>query len=162
MSETTIEKVTVARFRASLAGLLIALLISACATIPEDFKQPGVTLLSVTPRAAEGGVLPEFDILLRVTNPNRKALDIAGLSYEFRLAGSKLVEGVASDLPRIEAYGEAEVGLRARADLLSGLGVLSRFLDKPGEPIEFEFEAEIDVGAFYPNVKITRSGLITL
>jgi len=105
---------------------------------------------------------PEFDILLRVTNPNRRALEIAGLSYEVRLAGSKVVDGVASELPRIEAYGEAEVMLRAHANLLGSLDLLARLMDDPGAPVDYEFTAEIDIGAFYPTVRVSRSGVVRL
>jgi len=145
---------------AAFAGLL-AVLLAGCVSLPSDFKQPGVTVVAFKPRVSNS-MSPEFDILLRVTNPNRKALDIAGLSYEVRLAGSKVVEGVASELPRIEAYGEAEVTLRAHADLLGSLGVLSKLLDDPGAPVDYEFVAEIDLGSFYPMLKISRTGTVRL
>jgi LEA14-like dessication related protein len=105
---------------------------------------------------------PEFDILLRVTNPNREALDIAGLSYQVHLAGSKVVEGVAGELPRIEAYGEAEVMLHARADLLGSIDVLSRLMENPGAPVDYRFDAEIDIGALYPMVRVERAGKFNL
>lgn len=128
--------------------------------MPADFKQPGVSVIAVKPRAINS-MTPEFDILLRVSNPNRKALEIVGLSYQVRLAGSKVVEGVASDLPRIEAYGEAEVMLRAHADLLGSLGVLSRVMNDPDTPVDYEFSAEIDLGTFYPTLKVRRSGILS-
>ena len=140
------------------AGLL-AVLLAACASLPADFKQPGVSVIAFKPRVLNS-MTPEFDILLRVTNPNRKALHIAGLSYELRLAGSKVVEGVAGDLPRIEAYGEAEVMLRAHADLLGSLGVLSKLMEDPGGPLDYELIAEIDFGSFYPTVRVNRSGSV--
>lgn len=117
-------------------------------------------MVAVKPRVINS-MTPEFDILLRVSNPNRQALEIAGLSYEVRLAGSKVIEGVASDLPRIEAYGESEVMLRAHADLLGSLGVLSRLMNDPNTPVDYEFNAEIDLGTFYPTLKVTRSGTLT-
>ena len=143
------------------AAILLAVLVAGCVSLPADFREPGVSVVSVRPRVLNS-MTPEFDILLRVTNPNRKALEIAGLTYRVSLAGSKVVEGVASELPRIEAYGEAEVMLRARADLLGSLGVLSRLMDNPGEPVDYEFNAEIDIGAFYPTVKVNKIGAISL
>jgi LEA14-like dessication related protein len=120
-----------------------------------------VSVVSVKPRVLNS-MTPEFDILLRVTNPNRKALEIAGLTYRVYLADSKVVEGVASDLPRIDAYGEAEVMLRARADLLGSLDVLSRLMDNPGAPVEYRFDAEIDIGTFYPMIRVERAGTLRL
>ncbi len=151
---------SLSRFVLCLA-VLSSLLLSACASLRSDFKQPGITVVAIKPRVLNS-MTPEFDILLRVTNPNRSALEIAGLSYELRLAGSRVIEGVASELPRIEAYGEAEVMLRAHADLLGSLGVLSRLMDEPESAVEYEFNAELDLGTFYPTLKVTRSGALKL
>lgn len=138
---------------------LILLVVAGCATVPADFKQPGVAVVSVTPRMSNG-IAPEFDIVLRVSNPNRSALAIKGLSYTIDLAGTEVVQGVASDLPKIAAYGEAEVTLGARADLIGGLNVLSRILADPASPIDFEFNAEIDIGTFYPVIKVNKRGMV--
>ena len=147
--------------RLLIVQLVILLCIGGCATLPSDFKEPGVSVLSVTPRILNGAA-PEFDIVLRVTNPNRKALDIVGLSYTIDLVGNRVIEGVASDLPEIAPYGEADVKLSATADLFGGLRVLSRLLTNPAEPVDFEFNAEIDVGTFYPMINVNRSGVISL
>ena len=147
--------------RLLLAYLLVWFVVSGCATMSPDFKEPGVSLVSVKPRILNG-VAPEFDILLRVTNPNRSELDIAGLSYNIYLVGNKVIEGVANDLPAIAAYGEAEVKLSATADLFGSLQVLTGLLADPTSPVEFEFNAEIDVGTFYPMINVNRTGVISL
>ena len=144
-----------------LAIGLLALLFAGCVSLPKDFRQPGVTVVSIKPRVLNS-MTPEFDILLRVTNPNRKALEIAGLTYRIFLANSKVVEGVASELPRIEAYGEADVMLRARADLLGSLDVLSRLMENPGAPVDYRFDAEIDIGMLYPMIRVDRAGTFRL
>ncbi len=146
-------------YRLILAAVVLPHFIGACATIPSDFRQPGVSVLSVTPRLGQG-IAPEFDIVLRVTNPNRRALALEGLTYTIDLAGYPVVDGVASDLPRIEAYGEAEVGLTARADLFRGLGLLADLMRHPEKPLDYEFSAEIDLGGFYPTVRVNRSGTL--
>lgn len=147
--------------RLGFIHLTFLFFVGACATLPSDFKQPGVSVISVTPRILNG-VAPEFDIVLQVTNPNRSALDIAGLSYTVNLSGSKVIEGVANDLPEIAPYGEAEVRLSATADLFGSLQVLSSLLADPTRPVEFEFNAEIDVGSFYPMINVNRVGVISL
>ena len=140
--------------------LVALLLLGGCVTLPSDFKDPGVTVVSVRPTLINS-IAPQFDILLRVTNPNRVDLDLAGLSYNIFLSGNKLIEGVASDLPLIPAYGEGEVRLQATADLLSSLRLLSGVLANPGTPIDFEFNAEIDLGTFYPMINIRKVGVIS-
>ena len=137
------------RLRCLLCSLL--LLLAACASLTSDFKEPAVSLVSITPQFSNVFV-PEFDILLHITNPNRNALDIAGLSYTIHLQGNKLIEGVANDLPIVEAYGEADIGLNARADLIGGISLISDLLNQPGDQIEFELNAEIDLGSLYPMI----------
>jgi LEA14-like dessication related protein len=146
------------RLRFVLCGLL---LLTGCATLQSDFKEPGVSLVSITPQI-KNLFAPEFDVVLRVTNPNRQALDIAGLSYTVHLQGNKLIAGVANELPMIAAYGEADISLRATADLMGGINLLSDFLNQPGEQFDYEFNADIDLGTLYPMVRVQRSGVISL
>ncbi len=48
--------------RLLVVQLAIFLTIGGCATLPSDFKEPGVSVLSVTPRILDGAA-PEFDIV---------------------------------------------------------------------------------------------------
>jgi LEA14-like dessication related protein len=141
--------------------LCAVVLLAGCVTLPFDFKEPGVSLVSITPQI-RNLFAPEFDVVLHVTNPNRKALDIAGLSYTVHLQGNKLIEGVANELPVIAAYGEADISLRATADLMGGISLLGDFLNQPGAQFDYEFNADIDLGTLYPMVRVQRSGVISL
>ena len=134
---------------------------SGCATLPSDFREPEARLQSITPRAG-GGVLPVFEIRIMVSNPNRSALEVDGVSYRLALQGHDIFQGVANDVPSIPAYGEAEVVLDASADLLGGIGLLTELLNAPAEPINYAFEARIDIGSFYPTVTLRREGQLTL
>lgn len=144
-----------------VVAILAAAVLGGCVSLTADFEQPQVALRSIALRSVNG-LTSDFDIVLNVTNPNRKALSVKGLVYSIRLSGYRLAEGAASDIPRIPAYGEAEVGLSARADLVAGLGVLSELLAQPATPLEYEFDARLDLGRFYPPVEIRRSGIIAL
>lgn len=141
--------------------VLCCLLLAGCVSIPADFKEPRVTLISIAPRI-QNLFAPEFDLVLRIANPNRTALDIVGLSYTLHLQGIQLVQGVATDLPEIAAYGETDVGLSATADLSAALGLLADLMQRPGEKVDFDFNAAIDLGTFYPMVNIRRTGAILL
>ena len=144
-----------------IAALLALPWLVACVSIPSDFKEPGVTLVSNTPQL-RNLFAPEFDVVLEVTNPNRVALEIVGLSYTVHLQGIKLIEGVASDIPKIAAYGKADVTLNATADLASGLSLLGDLLQRPREQVDFELNADIDLGTLYPIVRVQRRGSIAL
>jgi LEA14-like dessication related protein len=148
--------------RAFRSALIIAtLLLSACVSLPQDFREPGVTLVSITPQI-RNLFAPEFDVVLRVTNPNRKAIEIAGLSYSLQLQGIRMVQGVATDFPEIPAYGEADFTLSATADLAAGLNLIGDLMQQSSGEVEFEFNADLDLGSFYPMVKIQRLGSISL
>jgi LEA14-like dessication related protein len=149
------------RYRPLRFVLCSLLLLAGCVTLPSDFKEPGVSLVSITPQI-KNLFAPEFDVVLHVTNPNRETLDITGLSYTVHLQGKKLIAGVANELPVIAAYGEADISLRATADLMSGISLLSDFLNQPGEQFDYEFNADIDLGTLYPMVRVQRSGVISL
>ena len=149
------------RVRNGLAAIVAAMVLFGCASLPSDFEEPQVTLRSVALRVVNG-LSVDFDIVLNVTNPNRKPLSARGLKYTVRLLGRTFVEGVANDIPTIAAYGEADVNLSATADLITGLGLLGDLLARPSEPLEYEFNAEIDLGALYPMLRVQRSGVIAL
>ena len=120
-----------------------------------------MSLVSITPQITNV-FAPEFDIVLHITNPNREALNIAGLSYTIHLQGNKLIEGVANDFPVVAAYGEADINLHARADLIGAISLLGDLLNQANDQVEFELNAEIDLGTLYPMIRVQRSGVISL
>ena len=85
-----------------------------------------------------------------------------GLSYSIDMQGNRLIQGVASELPEIPAYGEADVRLRATADLVGGIGFISGLMTRDEPTVDFELNADLDLGTFYPTVNIRRSGSIAL
>ena len=144
-----------------IAAIIAPLWLAACVSIPSDFKEPGVTLVSIQPQL-RNLFAPEFDLVLEVSNPNREALEIVGLSYTVYLQGIQLIQGVANEIPKIPAYGKADVRLNATADLAGGLSLLGDLLTQPREQVDFALNVDIDLGTFYPIVKIERSGSIAL
>ena len=59
------------------------------------FFPPKISLVSFKSLPTQGSA-PRFEIKLRVMNPNKQTLDIAGISYSVELLGKELVTGVAS------------------------------------------------------------------
>lgn len=106
------------------------------------------------------GAAPRFGIKLRVTHPNKGALDIAGISYSVELLGKELVEGVTNDVSVIEGYSEEIVTLEAGVNmfqfvrLIAGLGSNSR------DALEYRFSAKIDFNGFIPTQRIEETGVL--
>ena len=137
--------------------VVLILSLTACVTALTDFEEPAVSVTSFRPKGSHG-ISPQFEIVLHVTNPNRDALALEGMSYTIHLDGNKVMSGVTNDLPTIEPYGEADVLLNSTADLLGGFQLLAGLMTESKDYIEYEFSAKLDVGAFMPRIEVSKKG----
>ena len=141
--------------------MLLALLLSACATMGKDVDPPKISLDGVHSIPGEGGG-PRFRMDLRIQNPNQQDLDIAGISYGISVQDVELVSGVTNEVPLIEGYSEEVVSLEGGLNTLqlirffTKLGMDQRSLDR----LEYTFEAKIDFHGFTPTQRISESGVI--
>lgn len=137
---------------------LVPVLLAGCANLAPGFEEPSVEVISIKLKNTNS-LSPDFDIALRVTNPNRDALSVEGMTYTLFLAQKKIVSGVAGDLPRIPAYGEAVVKLQASLDLFGSLSLLNDLMNTYRESVDYQLVAKLDLGRLYPTITITREGL---
>lgn len=144
-----------------LSIIFVMLLLSGCATIPRDFEEPTLTVISIALRDSNA-LAPQFDIVMHVTNPNRVALDLVGMSYSVQLAGNKVVTGVANNLPVVEAYGEADILISAAVNLFGSIRLLNDLMIRNPDQIEYVFDARLDVGTMMPRININKTGMISL
>lgn len=142
-------------------GLLFALwLLSGCALLTPSQK-PEVHLVNVQPGSHEG-LQQNFDITLQVINPTSSELKISGLSYNLKLQGQKLISGVAGGMRPIPAYGQSTIKVPASANLISGLKIISAFMEDPTQSVDFELEARINMGWWRLPITVLESGSIDL
>ncbi len=141
-----------------LAGAL-----AGCATLTADIDPPKVTMESFRALPSEGGV-PRFEIKVRVTNPNKQSLDIAGISYSIELFDKEVMNGVANDVPLIEPYSEETVTLEAGLQMFQLLRLLASLgtSTTPADAIEYSFSAKIDFNGLVPTQRIKETGEIRL
>lgn len=142
-----------------LIGALFIL--QSCAGLGQRPEAPSVSLNSIR-TIPSSGALPSFAIDLRVVNPNSEALKLRGVVYTISLEGHQIIKGAKNDLPVIEGYGEEEVTLTASANLLSGLGLINDLINSNRDSLDYEFEAKLDVSAFWPDIRVSDSGTINL
>ena len=140
---------------------VLALLIGSCATLGPDYEEPTVTLSSFRALPSEG-MVPAFEIGLRIINPNSQALNVEGIVYTISLEGYELVKGVGKDFPAIEGYSEGQVSLTAAANLLAGIRFLGDMMNSGGESLKYEFKAKLDLGGIHPSIRVSESGEIKL
>jgi LEA14-like dessication related protein len=115
------------KLSAVLAGLALALTISACATMGRGFERPQIDLVAI--RLLEiKGFESVFQVDLRVSNPNDRSLPIRGAACDLSLDGHHLAKGVAAPEKEIPAYGSEIVPVTVYASLLEMAGVAGRIL----------------------------------
>ena len=146
--------------------LLVALvvcvaLLGGCASIVPDLDPPKVTVESFDSLPSETGA-PRFQIKLRVSNPNKQTLDIAGISYSIEIMDKELISGVTNDVPVIEGYSEEVVTLEAGLQLFQLIRLLAGLGQTPADSLEYRFAARIDFNGFVPTQRIEETGEITL
>ena len=137
----------------------LATWLSACATLQPDFETPTVQVVSVALLPPEN-LAPRFAVTLRVMNPNRSDLPLKGAAYTIKIEGQEIVAGVANDLPRIPAYGEENVTLKATLNWLEGLQLLEDLALDPRDSVTYELSAKLDVGVLIPAIRITDTGTL--
>ncbi len=149
------------RFTCLSILLSLALLLGGCASLTADYDPPVVTLENFRALPAEGGA-PRFEIVLRIANPNKEALDIAGIAYSVSVHDRKLVSGVTNEVPHIAAYAEETVTLEAGLQLLEMLRLFAELGLEPTDELNYSFSAKIDFEGWLPTQRVEESGLIRL
>jgi LEA14-like dessication related protein len=141
--------------------VLISLWLASCASLSSDYDPPKVTVESFRALPSDD-VGPRFEIKMRVVNPNKQSLDIAGISYSIDLLDKELLSGVTNDVPVIEGYSEEEVVLEASINLLRVLPLLVGIGRNPSEALNYRFSAKIDFNGFTPTQRVVETGTIAL
>ena len=145
--------------RAMGASLFVLLFLQSCATMDPNYEEPTVILSSFRAVPSEG-MVPSFEVGLRIINPNTTPLDLEGVVYSISLQGHELVKGVGKGYPPIEGYSEGNITLSASANLLSGIRFITSMVKQKDEPLVYEFEAKLDLAGFYPSLKISETGTL--
>ncbi|RLA45349.1 MAG: hypothetical protein DRQ97_09860 [Gammaproteobacteria bacterium] len=136
-------------------------LLTGCAGLTPQLDPPKVSIDSFTSLPSSGGA-PRFEIKLRVANPNKQTLDIAGISYSVELLGKEVISGVTNDVPTIEGYSEEVVTLEAGLQLFQLLRLLSSLGRTQADALDYRLSAKIDFNGFIPTQRIEETGEITL
>lgn len=144
-----------------LSAVLLLLGLNACATFYGDMDPPSISIEDVSAVPSDGGV-PRFEVVLNVVNPNKRALDIAGIAYSLEILGKELVMGVTDEVPRIEGYSEEKVTLQAGIQLVGILRLMASLGTTPTEALDYKFSAKIDFEGFLPTQRVEETGQISL
>ncbi|WP_440875697.1 LEA type 2 family protein [Thalassotalea sp. PLHSN55] len=137
-------------------------ILSGCASMNLDYKEPSVEVTSFKMLPANG-FEQNFEIGLKLTNPNNFELPINGISYQLNVAGESLAHGVAADIPTAAAFGESRFVVPVSTSLFGGFKVLRSLMSKQGQDISYQLKADIDIDIpFMPTITVTEDGAIPL
>ncbi|WP_411993419.1 LEA type 2 family protein [Agarivorans sp. DSG3-1] len=132
----------------------------ACSSMVPNYP-PKVNLVSVIPTSGDS-MTPSFDINLRVVNPNKQALSLAGAVYTLSLNGHEVVTGATSDLPEVPGYAEANFTLPAQANLIATFRLLGSLVQLKSPELDYQVDVKLDIGSLWPVVNVTEKGTFKL
>ncbi|AAZ25028.1 LEA type 2 family protein [Colwellia psychrerythraea] len=138
------------------------LFLSGCATMNLDYEEPTIELVSFKALPANG-FEQNFEIGLKLTNPNDFELPFNGISYQLSVAGEALAHGVAANIPTATAYGESRFVVPVSTSLMGGFKVIRALMNSKGQDISYQLKAKLDIDIpFMPKLTVIQDGIIPL
>ena len=138
--------------------LLPLLSLAACGSWMPGFQEPQVSITSFALAPQSTGVAPRFNIGIRITNPNRVALPLRGISYEVEVEGNRILNGASPNLPTVGAFDTADFVIEAAPDLLGGARLLGDLFARQRSTLGFTFRARIDTGSALRALRVEETG----
>jgi len=145
-------------FHAVLAFLLF-LLAASCASLTVT-EPPLVTLVDF---ALQEATLFEqrYRIRLRIRNPDRSALQIAGIRYAIELNGQAFIDGVGGTQTVVPAYGESVVEVTGISTLFGVLRQLSE-LRAERRTLDYRVSGALQLEEYLGRIPFAHQGSIVL
>lgn len=147
--------------RHAMLAVLALCLLWGCASLTPELDPPTINVVSFKSLPSDDGA-PRFQIKLRVLNPNKQTLDIAGISYSVALLDRELITGVSNDISPIAGYSEGVVTLDAQLQLMELVQLMTSLGSAGSRPLAYRFTAKIDFNGFIPTQRIEETGEIKL
>jgi LEA14-like dessication related protein len=136
---------------------LIVCLNTGCTSLRPNFETPSIGVTSFKPLTSQS-LTPQFEIGMRVVNPNATKLNLRGMSYKVFLNDSEVVAGATNVLPEVPAYGEAEFKVIATIGLIEGIRFVGGLLQNTPGQIAYRIQTKLDIGAMDPAIRIDQTG----
>ena len=124
--------------------LLLALLVSACATTATFQDPPRVTLTSIQPK--EMTLLEQrYSLQLRIMNPNEVAIPVEGLSYALEINGREFAYGVSNAAVSIPPFGEALLDVEVVSNLLNIMQQMREMQGEQHDSLRYRLSGKISL-----------------
>jgi len=130
--------------------LLIAAALTGCAGLPAGMEAPAVTIADF----GVGSVSlfeQQFDLKLRIQNPNTADLQIDGIAFDLEINGEPFAKGVGNQMVTVPRYSSGFMPVEAVSSLGGLLKQFGRLMgDRPGFTYRLKGTLSIGGGARIP------------
>ena len=128
---------------------IVVLALAACTNYRTDFEKPDVKVTQV--QHLGGGLLDQrFRVQLTMTNPNDYALDLKAIQFQVAIADKELINGVAGNLPKIPAYGQASFSVDGQANVLEVGSLMAKVLKNPSANVDYQVNGTVSLRSGFP------------
>lgn len=107
-------------------------------------------------------MVPRFEIGLHLVNTSPVDVDIKGIVYKIYLQDRQVLTGAANDLPKVPAYGEADIVVSGTPDLFETIGFFKDLMTEQKKDIDYVVDVAIDAGSFLPMIHTKKEGTLSL
>ena len=142
--------------------ITLLVLLSSCASMNFEYEEPSIELVSLKILPAKG-FEQNFEVGLKLTNPNNFELPFNGISYQLFVAGEVLAHGVTSNIPTVPAYGESRFKIPVSTSLFRGIKVVRALLKTQQQNINYQLQADLNIDIpLMPTFSVIQEGIIPL
>lgn len=103
-----------------------------------------------------------FAIDLTVTNPGPVAVPIDGLSWNLELEGSRILTGVANEIPTLEPFTEVPLSLEASSNLTGMVELFTRLMSRQSDMFDYELRTRLGLSGLRLPITYVDTGSISL
>ena len=127
-------------------GVLLALAMISCSTMPRDFEAPRVTIADLTPKDV-ALFEQRFDMKLRIQNPNDQELSINGLRFDIELNEHEFASGLSGQHVAVPRFGSQLVDVEVFTTLGSFLRQIRDLTKREGQHVSYRLKGTAFVDA---------------
>lgn len=128
-----------------LYALLLALLLTGCATLPDKPEPPRVSLVGLSLLSMDL-FEQRYQVRLRLKNPNGYALPIRGIDFRLEINGQSFADGVSSQSVDVPAYGEQVIALAVTTNLIQVFRQLQSLDGSDSPALAYRLKGAVGVG----------------
>lgn len=141
--------------------LLSPMWILGCAQLPPGMEPLSVTLADIRP--LQIGVLEqEYAMKIRVQNPNKLDIPLAGVSFGVELNGKRFAKGVSRQDTVVPAFGDVVLDVRAISTLGDVLNQVSSMRGGPPQRISYRLQGKLTPARDYATLPFDSAGSLDL